>query len=440
MKTINTPPYASGARRLLGHTAEFLRSPDTLLDRGAAEHGTMFSLRLPGNHVVVMAGPEHSHFVFAQPDETLSIGEAYPFFRHMFTSDAYFLASPEEYHRQRDIVLPRFQARQTARYVEVMEREASRLIDSLPAEGTMELTDVLGPLGLRVAAECFLGSGLSGRITGFFELFREFSDGMDPLLPGWVPAPHIRRSHRARDRLRRAVTELLQERRDRPLEEPDFLQELAHAHYANGEPVTDSVRVSLALMLAWVGHETTASHLCWALIDLLRHPAELDRARQEQAELFRDGDVPLTLPLVRRLEHLDRAAHESERLHPVTNGVVRKVMHPLEYAGHTLPKGSTVLLTPRLTHRLPEVFPDPDVFRPDRFLDDPKAVRHLIGFGGGLHRCLGKNVAYLEIKITVTRMLQRLELELLDPDPQPEAGQKNNWPRKPCRVRYRRRD
>jgi sterol 14alpha-demethylase len=63
-------------------------------------------------------------------------------------------------------------------------------------------------------------------------------------------------------------------------------------------------------------------------------------------------------------------------------------------------------------------------------------MRDLIGFGGGIHRCVGVHFAYLEMKVILTLLLQRYELELIDPDPPPIPGQKTKWPQSPCRVRY----
>ncbi|MEU8528858.1 cytochrome P450 [Streptomyces sp. NPDC048629] len=435
---LSAPPYVSGAGRLLGHAREFLKSPETLLERGLAEHGTMFSLRLPTLSAVVLAGPEHSAFVFAETDKRLSIRDAYPFFHHMFGSDSYFLADPEEYRRQRDIVLPRFRASQTAGHLAVMDREIRAFTASLPDEITLDLIDALGPLVMRIAADCFLGSGFSSRMDGFFDTFRVFSQGLDPLLPGWFPAPHLLRSHRARDQLRATVGRLLEDRRRHPLDEPDFLQQLAQARYADGSEVADRVREGLALMLIWVGHETTAGHLGWALIDLLRHPGELVRVREEQQRVLPDRSGAVSLDRLHRLEHLDRALHESERLHPLTNGVVRKAATDIEHSSHLIKRGTAVILHPALTHRLPEVFPEPDAYRPDRFLEDPKATQHLIGFGGGLHRCLGRHFAYTELKVAIVRLLQEFSIELVDPDPRPAPGQRTKWPQSPCRVRLRR--
>jgi sterol 14-demethylase len=357
----------------------------------------------------------------------------------MFSGEAYFLAEHEEYLRQREIVLPRFQSRQMQDHLAVMEQEVASFLDALPENGEFDLIDGLGPVVMRIAAHCFLGAEIGDRLDGFFELFRVFSEGLDPLLPGWVPAPHLVRSHRARDRLRAAVHQIIRDRREHPLDPADFMQILAGATYSDGEPVPDEIAISLALMLVWVGHETTAGHLAWALADLLQHPDELDKVLAELDQSLEDERSPLTIKQLHRMSGLDRALHETERLHPVTNGVIRKAVEPIEYAGYRIPKGAVVLVHPGLSHRLEDVFPEPDQYRPDRFVEDPKSMNLLVGFGGGFHRCLGMHFAYVEMKVAVARLFQHLELELIDRDPQPAPGQKTKWPQSPCRVWYRKK-
>jgi sterol 14alpha-demethylase len=298
---------------------------------------------------------------------------------------------------------------------------------------------------MHIAAHAFLGPAISDRMrTGFFAEFRRFSAGLDPVWPGWLPLPHLVRSRRARDRLRALVFALIEERRNAPVDPPDFLQLLSEARFEDGEEVPDLVLVNLVLMLIWAGHETTTGHISWALVDLLQHPAELATVLAEQHAVLDGTDATedadgLTLTAVRRLEALDRALHETERLHPVAFMLARHASDAFELDGYRIPKGAMILTSPSVAHRLPAEYPDPDEYRPDRYLDNPRAAQNLIGFGGGTHRCLGVHFAYLEMKVVLTLLLHRYRFELVDLDPQPVPGNKTKWPNSPCRVRYQPR-
>lgn len=425
---------------MLGHVVEFVRNPIDLIQRGRREVGDVFSFRLPGRDAVVLLGTDKSRIFFAETDKLLSISSAYPFFRRMFAPDFYFLAEDhDEYKRQQAVVLPRFQGRQLESYVEVMEDETVSLERQLGDAGQFNLTDVFGPLVMRIAARSFLGSDFGARMTrDFYTEFRSFSEGIDFLTPPWLPLPHMVRSKRARDRLRKSLGAMIAERREQPVNPPDFLQQLSESQFADGEPLPDLLLVNMLLLFTWAGHETTTGHIAWALIDLLRNPAELLRMRAE-AELVTS---PIGMVDVKILKHLDNCLHETERLHPVAHIIARQAAVDFDFENYRIPQGTQVIVSPAVTHRLPEEYRRPDDFWPDRYGLGPEGKaerRSLIGFGGGIHRCLGVQFAYLEMKVVLWRLLMDYEFKLLDPDPPKVSGTSSQWPGSPCRVRYRRR-
>ncbi|GLZ30353.1 hypothetical protein Lesp02_25420 [Lentzea sp. NBRC 105346] len=417
----HTPPMVSGAKPVIGHLAEFFAAPERLIRRGHAEHGGLFSLDLPGRRAVVLLGQERNRFFYGETDKRLSIRVAYPFFDRMFAPEFYVFADPEEYRRQRGIVLSRFQGAQLDGYVAAIECETAKFIAQLGDQGEFNLVDELGPLVLRIAARCFLGPDFASRMDrDFFAEFRRFSGGMGFFLPDWLPLPRLIRSRRSRDRLRRAIGDMLRDRRRNPVRPADFLQTLAEARYENGARVPDLVLVNLVLLLTWAGHETTTGHIAWAVADLLGSPDDLRRAREDT-------------------KHLDRCLHETERLHPVAYIQARQAVEDFEMDGFTVPNGTLVFSAPCVSHRLPEEHERPDDYWPDRFEAGRRERAKLIGFGGGLHRCTGVHFAHLEMRIVISRLLSHFDLELLDGTPRPVRGMKTKWPASPCRVGYRSR-
>jgi sterol 14alpha-demethylase len=119
--------------------------------------------------------------------------------------------------------------------------------------------------------------------------------------------------------------------------------------------------------------------------------------------------------------------------------LARTATASFELDGYRIPKDAMIIISPADSHRLPDQFADPDQYRPDRYVADSRGMQQLTGFGGGIHRCLGVHFAYLEMKVILTRLLQRYDLELCTHDPQPVPGTKTKWPQSPCRVRYRAR-
>lgn len=442
MPALSSPPTVSGRIPVIGHALQFLRDPIPLLERGYQEHGSVFSLELGNKPAVVLLGPDNNRFFFTQTDKLLSIREGYPFFIKMFHERFYFFAEFEEYLEQRAIILPRFQGQQMNQYVSTMSHETAQLIDQLGDEGSFDLIPTLGPLVMNIAAHAFLGPEFRQRLgSDFFTDFRHFSGGMEPILPLWLPLPKLLKSQKAKKKLHRVLGGLIQERRAQPAEPVDFLQTLIEARFSDGTPIDEEMIINLILLLVWAGHETTAGHISWALIDLLEHPDYLQTVTDGQDALIGDCQE-LTMDDVRGLPRIDWAVKETERLHPVAYILMRTAAEDLEIGGFQVSKGTQVFAAPSVSHRMPDVFSEPDRYVPERFSPDRSESRNqysLIGFGGGVHRCTGVNFAYLEMKVALTLLLQHYEFSLLNTNPQPVSGARTKWPASPCWVRYQHR-
>ena len=117
--------------------------------------------------------------------------------------------------------------------------------------------------------------------------------------------------------------------------------------------------------------------------------------------------------------HLDRVVNESLRLWPPGFISGRRATNDFEFEGHTVPGGSIVLYSAYVTQRMPELWPDPDRFLPDRWIDlevDPYAFAP---FGGGYRRCIGFSFATQELKVLLVEVLRRVEMTGLRPAVEP---------------------
>jgi sterol 14alpha-demethylase len=433
------PPLVSGSLPLVGHAPQFLRDELRLLERGYREHGEIFRLRLGPRPAIILAGPQRAHWIFRETDHRLAIGPSLAFTRRLFGPDFYFLAETDEYQHQRETLLPLFRARMTAGHLAIMERRCAEFVTRLGDSGTFDLPQEMNKLVLGVIMEAFLGPDFARHMPSTVAGdFRDFIRGLDPITPGWVPAPHLLRARRARDRLRRAAGDLVRARRREPADPPDFLQALIMAHALDGTPVTDQWVVQMALGVTFAGHDSTTGHISWVLIDLLQHPEELGKVLAEQDRILPAG-AALDLSVVHRMACLDRAVHETARLRPVAPVMLRRAMCPIDLDGFTIPEGADVFAVPVLSHRLPGLFESASRYDPDRYLADPAQTAHLHGFGGGIHRCLGEQFARLLTQVVITRLLQHYDLALVDRCPTRVRTPAFKGPRSPCRIRYRRK-
>jgi cytochrome P450 len=155
----------------------------------------------------------------------------------------------------------------------------------------------------------------------------------------------------------------------------------------------------MTLLLA--GHETTATGLAWACERLVRHPEVMARARADDA-------------------YLDATIKEVLRIRPVVLDVARVVAAPATVAGFDVEPGTMVVPAIATVQRADDVWPDPERFDPERFLNGTPAPYSWIPFGGGVRRCLGAAFAQLEMKVVLKTILDRAELAP-PPDARPEA-------------------
>jgi cytochrome P450 len=176
-------------------------------------------------------------------------------------------------------------------------------------------------------------------------------------------------------------------------ERDDVLSMLVQARDENGEAMTvEELRDELmTLMLA--GHETTATSLAWCFQLLLLNPHELQKLRD-------DVDTGGTT-------RLDAVIKETMRIRPVVPVVARRLHAPLQVGAWTLPAGVMVAPNIELIHHRADLYPQPDEFRPDRFLDVQTETYEWLPFGGGVRRCLGASFATFEMRTVIPIVLRR---------------------------------
>jgi cytochrome P450 len=171
---------------------------------------------------------------------------------------------------------------------------------------------------------------------------------------------------------------------------------MLQARHEDGSPMTDGELRDELVTLLVAGHETTATALAWAVERLVRHPEKLERLTAEVA----DGGE----------EYLTAVIQETLRLRPVISLVNRTLKAPMEFGGYELPAGVKVAPCIYLIHRRPDVYPDPERFLPERFLDRSPGTYTWIPFGGGVRRCLGGAFAQFEMQVVLRELVRRRTL------------------------------
>jgi cytochrome P450 len=392
-------------------TAIWTRQAQWLLSQCRARFGPMFTLEVAYEGTwVVVSDPELIKQVFTGDPKVFHAGEGNDILRPLLGEHSLLTLDDGPHMSQRKLLLPPFHGKRMAGYEETMRVIAAREIESWPTDVPYKLRPRMQAMTLDIILETVFGVHGGARLTDLREALRSFLDMLtNPrmLIPILTLGPDRLRSYpplrRRVDRVAALILKEITERRvAADLEErDDILSLLVAARHEDGSPMSDAEIHDELLTLLVAGHETTATALAWAVERLIRHPDKLARLREE-VEAGEEAYLTATI-------------QETLRLRPVIVIVIRRLTEAIELGGYDLPAGVNVVPSIHLIHRDPTIYPEPDAFRPERFLETPPGTYTWIPFGGGVRRCIGASFAQQEMAIVLRELVARRSIRPTDP-------------------------
>jgi cytochrome P450 len=396
---------------------DFLR---TMLDY-YERFGPVFSIRSMHRPIVAMIGPDANHFV------TVSGAENFSWRKGMFGEQLTpllgdgLITTDWEYHdRARQIMMPAFHTRRMESAVAVMIDEATRALEGWRVGEVVDVYHWIRDLSMSIAMRALVGleprqGSIGHQAAAAFERALSFYNTNQWLMLLRGPGSPWARMHAARRELDAIVFGEIKQRRASGASGDDVLSMLLEARDEDGEGFTDAELRDQLMHLLFGGHDTTSSTFSFLVFELGRHPDVVERLTAElDGEL---GARPPTLQdLLHGLPYLSMVVDETLRLYPPVWFGPRMTVKPFEFAGHRVPAGVHIVHSSWVSHRLPEVFPDPEAFIPERF--SPEARRGLprgayIPFGGGQRICIGKRFGQLVVKAVAATFLAQFGCELV---------------------------
>jgi cytochrome P450 len=404
-----------------GRTLRAARDPLPMLLSLYERHGPIFSARLLHHPVIFMLGPEANHFITVAHPENFhwresSFGDLIP-----LLGDG-LLTIDDAYHdRAREIMMPAFHREQVAASVAAMVAEATPAIDRLRPGQVVDVYEWMRGVAMRIAMRALLGldpdeAGKGAAAAEHFERALGFygTDFHLRLLRG--PGSPWSKMVRSRAVLDQIVYGEIAQRRSKPdPEKMDILSLLVGVRDEAGEGFTDKEIRDQVMTLMFAGHDTSTSTLTFMMHELARHPDVVVKLREEQDRVL-GGEAPDIDRLEREMPYLDMVLDEVLRLYPPAWIGPRRAVRDFEFGGHSVTRGAYVNYCSWASHRLPEVFPEPEAFIPERFSRERKAALPrgaYVPFGGGRRICIGKRFGQIEVKLVATMLLQRLRLDAM---------------------------
>jgi cytochrome P450 family 135 len=367
-------------------------------------YGDLFTIRIPGiGTLVYLTDPDDIRSASRGDPAIFHAGEAAAPLGQIVGTQSLLTLDEDNHRRSRGMMLPAFHGdsvrRQVAEMVAITVEEVARW----PVGEQFPLFPRMQRLTLEVILRTVIGVHDESRLAALRAALPPMVEIGSPL--ELIPPPQVllrfgrwrRRAQRRAAALALLTDEITRCRADpRLAHRTDALAMLVRSVDGAGAPMADDELLDQLVTLLLAGHDTTATALSWAFERLTRHPALLHRTAQAAA----NGDDAW----------LDAVCKESLRVRPVVFEFGRKLTAPVQLAGHRIPAG--IILTPsiNLVHHSSRYYPDPEEFRPQRFLDQRPDPAAWLPFGGGVRRCLGATFAQVEMRTVLREVLRRVEL------------------------------
>jgi cytochrome P450 family 135 len=372
-------------------TFEWVARPTALMRRCTARYGDPFTLRTlwADAPMVLVSDPGDIKRIFTADPATLLAGEGSAILEPLVGPRSILVLDGAEHMRERKLMLPPFHGESLNRWRGTIAELAAAELDRWRPGTPVQAYRRMQQLTLEVILRVVFGGG-DAELREAIRRTLDITRSLPRLLAMSVVQNEL--TWRPFTREIRRLDALIERRIEHAPADGSVLALLREARHEDGSPPTRAeLRDQLVTLLA-AGHETTAGALGWALERLARHPAVLARLRDDDDE-YREAVIKEVL-----------------RLRPVLSVVPRRVTAPFEVGGWTLPPGVHVTPCIYLTHRRPDLWPDPTAFRPQRFLDGPPRPYSFIPFGGGVRRCLGAAFATLEMQEVLRAVAGRFAL------------------------------
>jgi cytochrome P450 len=408
---------APRALPLLGHAVPLLRDPLRFL-RALPDYGDLVEVRVGPAKVLVVCDPDLTNRVLRNDRVFDKGGFLYKRIREVIGTG--LAASLHDAHRrQRRLIQPAFHRSRLSGYGRVMTEQTAAVIESWRGGQIIEAVTEMVALNARIDIVTMFSSTLPPvEIDQTVDDLGVVFAGMYwrafmPRMLERLPLPRNRRYDRAFSRLRHTIRRIIDEHRATGVDRGDLLSTLLAAHDEATASTLSDVEVADQVMVFFMaGVETAAITLAWALFMVATHP-DIERQLHKEVDVVLAGD-PATLEHLPKLAVTGRIIKETLRCYSPVWMLTRAATADAELAGHPIAAGTNIAYSHYIIHHRADLYPDPDRFDPDRWLDEnaeriPRTA--FIPFGAGPRGCIGEDIGIAKATIALATISSRWRLE-----------------------------
>lgn len=411
----------------LVQTLQIIAQPTQFLQSCAQQYGDTFTLRILGLNsppVVFFSRPDDLETIFTTDAKQFEFGKITYVFQPLTGPQSLIMQDGKRHQRLRQLLMPPLHGKRLPTYGQLIREITEDTISNWSVGQTLAIRDFMSDISLQVILRVVFGLNPGPRYQQFKHLIEPFLEKVtSPLYSvqffwpalqqnwgSWSPWGQFLQQQQQIDGL--IYAEMADRRRQSPGE--DILSLLMMAQDEQGDCLTDQELRDQLITVLLLGHETTASALAWAFYWIHRYPEISDRLTQELQGLGENPD-PLA---VTQLPYLSAVCQEALRIHPIALiAQPRLVKESLEINGYCYDPGTILVPCIHLAHRRSEVYPEPESFQPERFLNRKFSQYEYFPFGGGNRSCIGMALSLFEMKLILATVLSHYQLTLCDNKP-----------------------
>ncbi|HEX8997227.1 MAG TPA: cytochrome P450 [Ktedonobacterales bacterium] len=424
-------PPGPGGDWGIANLLAFQRDPLTFFTGMRRSYGPIARVRMLRREITLFTAPEYAYYFLVDHAQNFTSATGRDILKR-FLGEALLTSDGEEHRRQRRLVQPAFHRKRVESYAATMIGQTQQMLDRWRVGDEVDMAAALQELTLRIIVQALFDLDLEAQGTALSQLFTTVveSQQVGPLgeiFAQWNVGP-IRQAQEARAKLDEFVYGLISQRRAEGRDHGDVLSMLLEARDESGAPMSDREVRDQAMTLIAAGHETTSNALAWTFYLLSRNPDKYDLLREEVARVL--GARAATAADLPRMPYLDAVILEALRIYPPAWTVNRTAIEPFDLGGYHFPAGTRAIISQWVIHHLPEIWGDPEAFRPERWTPEfrqslPRGA--YFPFGAGPRMCIGMPLADMEARLLLGTILQRFTPRMVP-----------GWPVKPhARVTIR---
>lgn len=405
----------------------WIANPISYMETCAKQYGDIFSAFINGRDepLILVSNPEALQQLLTD-DAFYAPGFANQILAPLTGYKAITMLDGDRHKRERKLLMPSFHGDRMRDYGQLIVDITQQITSKLAINQPFSARNIMQEISLAVILKAVFGvyegeryDQLKVFVTAMLEVGRTpltsahlFFPILQQDLGQWSPWGHFLKQRQQLDEL---ILAEIEERRQNPDQSrTDILSLMMAARDEEGNPMTDQELRDELLILLFAGHETTATAMAWSLYWVYKQPEVYEKLMQELNHLPPDAD-PMT---IFRLPYLTAVCQETLRIYPVGMlTFVRMTKKPTELMGYQLPEKTALVGCIYLTHHREDLYPQPDQFKPERFLERKFSPYEYLPFGGGVRVCLGMALAQYEMKLVLATLLRNYEFKLVEKRP-----------------------